>query len=267
MNGQGDDMTYETILWTLENGVAEITMNRPESANALNAKMSDELFDAACRCEAEGARAVLLTGTGRMFNAGGDLKEFNGASDKADHVTRMATILHAALSRFAHMDAPVICAVNGSAGGAGFSIALSGDIVLASDAAKFVSAYSASGLSPDGSSTYYLAKHVGLLRAKELMLTNRVLSAEEACDWGLVTRVVAADDLMAEARKLAADLAKGPTRAYGGVKRLLETAFTESLETQLDKETRTIAEMMRTEDGPHGIASFLAKQKPEYKGR
>lgn len=260
-------MEYETIRWALENGVAEITMHRPESANALNARMSDELFDAACRCEAGGVRAVILTGSGRMFNAGGDLKEFAGAADKSDHVIRMATILHAALSRFAHMDAPLICAVNGSAGGAGFSIALSGDIVLASDAAKFVSAYTASGLSPDGSSTYYLAKHVGLLRAKELMLTNRVLSAEEACDWGLVTRVVPSEDLMAEARKLAADLARGPTRAYGGVKRLLQTAYSEGFETQVEKESRTIAEMMRTEDGPHGIASFLAKEKPEYKGR
>lgn len=260
-------MDYETIRWSLEDGIAEITMHRPESANALNAKMSDELFDAACRCEAEGVRAVILTGSGHMFNAGGDLKEFAGAGDKADHVLRMATILHAALSRFSHMDAPLICAVNGSAGGAGFSIALSGDIILASDAAKFVSAYTASGLSPDGSSTYYLAKHVGLLRAKELMLTNRVLNAEEACDWGLVTRVVPAEDLMAEARKLAADLAKGPTRAYGGTKRLLQTAYSESFETQVEKESRMIAAMMRTEDGPHGIASFLAKKKPEFKGR
>jgi 2-(1,2-epoxy-1,2-dihydrophenyl)acetyl-CoA isomerase len=181
--------------------------------------MSDELFDAACRCEAEGARAVILTGSGRMFNAGGDLQEFDDAEDQADHVTRMATILHAALSRFSHMDAPVITAVNGSAGGGGFSIAISGDIILASEKAKFVSAYTASALTPDGSSSYYLAKHIGLLRAKELMLTNRVLTAKEACEWGLVTRVVAPDDLMAEARALAAQFAKGPTKAYGGVKR------------------------------------------------
>lgn len=259
-------MDYETILWTHEDGVVEITMNRPQNANALNARMSDELFDAACRCEAEGARAVILTGAGKMFNAGGDLAEFEGAADKADHVTRMATILHAAVSRFAHMDAPVITAVNGSAGGGGFSVALSGDIVLASEKAKFVSAYTASALSPDGSSSYFLAKHVGLLRAKELMLTNRVLTAEEACNWGMVTRVVAPEDLMTEARKLAAEFANGPTKAFGGVKRLLETAYAESLETQLDKETRSIAAMMRTHDGPHGVASFLAKRKPEYRG-
>ncbi|MFC3612746.1 enoyl-CoA hydratase/isomerase family protein [Lutimaribacter marinistellae] len=259
-------MSYDTLNWSNEDGVVEITMNRPENANALNAKMADEIFDAACRCEAEGARAIIVTGAGKMFNGGGDLAEFDAASDKADHVTRMATILHAALARFAHLDAPLITAVNGSAGGGGFSIAISGDIVLASDRAKFVSAYTASGLTPDGSSTYYLAKHVGLLRAKELMLTNRVLSAEEARDWGLVTRVVQADDLMTEARALAASLAKGPTKAFGGVKRLLDSAFSEGLETQLDRETRSIALMMRTVDGPAGINAFLNKRKPEFRG-
>jgi len=259
-------MDYETLTWRLENGVAEITFNRPQNANALSARMADELFDAACRCEAEGARAVILTGQGKMFCAGGDLAEFDAAENKADHVTRMATMLHAAISRFAHMDAPLITAVNGSAGGAGFSMALAGDIILAADKAKFVSAYTASGLSPDGSATYYIAKHVGLLRAKELVLTNRVLTAEEACDWGMVTRVVPTEQLPDAARTLAAELAQGPTKAFGGAKRLLETAFSESLETQLDKESRSIAAMMRSHDGPHGIASFLAKTKPSYRG-
>lgn len=259
-------MDYQTITMELVDGVAEITMSRPESANALNALMSDELFDAACRCEAEGARAVILTGSGKMFNVGGDLAEFSGAENKSDHVTRVATMMHAAVSRFVHMDAPLITAVNGAAGGGGFSLALSGDIILASEKAKFVSAYTASGLTPDGSSTYFLAKHVGLLRAKELVLTNRVLTADEACAWGMVTRVVPAEDLMVEARKLAAQFASGPTKAFGGAKRLLETAYSESLETQLDKETRSIAAMMRTHDGPHGIESFLAKQKPSYRG-
>ncbi|NRB36482.1 MAG: enoyl-CoA hydratase/isomerase family protein [Rhodobacteraceae bacterium] len=259
-------MSYETLAWRHEAGIVEITMTRPDQANALNARMADELFDAACRCEAEGARAVIVTGAGKMFNGGGDLAEFDAAPDKADHVTRMATILHASLARLTHLDAPIITAVNGSAGGGGFSIAISGDIVLASDRAKFVSAYTASGLTPDGSSTYYLAKHVGLLRAKELVLTNRVLSAQEACDWGLVTRVVPADDLMSEAREIAARFAAGPTKAYGGAKRLLQTAYSESFEAQLDKETRSIAAMMRTHDGPHGIRSFLNKQTPAFKG-
>ncbi|WP_299665779.1 enoyl-CoA hydratase-related protein [uncultured Ruegeria sp.] len=259
-------MPYETIRWSLENDVAEITMDRDAPVTALNARMCDELFDAACRCDAIGARAVILTGTGKTFNVGGDLDEFASAADKADHVTRMATMVHAAVSRFAHMDAPLICAVNGSAGGAGLSMALSGDIVLASDTAKFVSAYTASGLSPDGSLTYFLAKHIGLLRAKELMLTNRVLTAEEACDWGMVTRVIAAKDLLEDARGFAKAISAGPTKAFGRAKQLLETAYSENLETQLDKETRAIAAMMRTQDAQGGIAAFLAKQTPNFSG-
>ena len=144
---------------------------------------------------------------------------------------------------------------------------LSGDYVIASEKAKFVSAYTSSGLTPDGSSTYYLAKHVGLLRAKELMLTNRVLSAAEAQEWGLVNKVVPPESVMEEAHTMARHIASGPTKAFGGVKRLLDTAFSEGLETQLDRETRSISDMMRNHDGPAGIAAFLAKQTPRFQGR
>ena len=157
-------------------------------------------------------------------------------------------------------------AVNGTAGGGGFSLLLAGDYVLASDKAKFVSAYTASGLTPDGSSTFFLAKHIGLLRAKELMLTNRVLTADEAQDWGLVTRVVPAEELQNEAQKLAEKFARGPTQAYGGVKQLLQSAYSASMEAQLERETQGIAGMMTTHDGPHGLESFLQKKKPEFKG-
>lgn len=259
-------MAYETLNWVHLDGVAEITLNRPEAANALNSAMAEELFNSACRCAAESVRAVLITGSGKLFSAGGDLNEFAAASNKAHHVTKMATVLHTALSRFAHLDAPVIMAINGTAGGAGFSIALSGDVVIASENAKFVSAYTASGLSPDGSCTYYLAKHVGLLRAKELVLTNRVLTAKEAHGWGMLTRVVPPDNLMSEARKLAKQIAQGPTKAFGAAKHLLDSAFCEGLETQMDREVRNIAAMMDTRDAQHGIESFLAKSSPEYFG-
>ncbi|MEM6745743.1 MAG: enoyl-CoA hydratase/isomerase family protein, partial [Pseudomonadota bacterium] len=214
-------MTYETMRFEAADGIATITLRREDSpANALNAKMAEELFDAAVRCGAQDVRAVILTAEGRMFCGGGDLAEMDAAPDAHAHLSKMATLLHAGVSRLAHNDAPVVTAVNGTAGGGGFSLALAGDVVLAAEGAKFVSAYTASGLTPDGSSTYFLAKHVGLLRAKELILTNRVLTAQEACDWGLVTRVVAAEDLQAEARKLAEGFAAGPTLAYGGAKRL-----------------------------------------------
>lgn len=209
---------------------------------------------------------MIITGTGRFFCAGGDINEFAEAADKAHHVTKMATVLHTALSRFSHLDAPVIMAVNGPAGGGGLSLALSGDIIMSATSAKFVSAYTKSALSPDGSSTYFLAKHVGLLRAKELMLTNRVLTAQEALSWGMVTRVVPDAALIAEARNLAKEMATGPTKAFGAVKSLLESAYAESFETQLDKETRAIASMMRTHDAKEGITAFLAKRAPEFRG-
>lgn len=262
-------MTYETIEFDVAGGVATITLNRPDNANALCGKMAEEMFDASIICQTDPAvRAVLVTARGKLFCAGGDLAEMDAAGDgRPAHLVKMATLLHQALIRFSQMDAPVVMGVNGTAGGGGFSVALSGDYVIASDRAKFVSAYTSSALTPDGSSTYFLAKHVGLLRAKELMLTNRVLSAEEALDWGIVNRVVPNDDLPDAAREMAARFAKGPTRAFGGVKRLLATAYSEGMEGQLDKEAMSIAGMMGTHDAVHGLQSFLRKEKPTFKGK
>ncbi|MEX3011901.1 enoyl-CoA hydratase/isomerase family protein [Hoeflea sp. TYP-13] len=262
-------MNFETIKLDVTSNIATITLNRPDDANALNAQMAQELFHASVYCANDAEiRAVVITGTGRMFCAGGDLKDMHEqGEDKPAHVVRMATYLHAAITRFAHMDAPVVMAVNGTAAGGGFSLALAGDYVLAAQEAKFVSAYTASGLTPDGSSTFYLAKHVGLLRAKELLFTNRRLSAEEACAWGIVNKVVPAARLMEEAEELAANFASGPTKAYGGLKRLLLTAYSDTMETQLEKETQGISGMMRTHDGPHGLESFLDKNRPQFKGR
>jgi len=251
-------MDYETLRLKIAGGIAILTLDRKDnSANALNARMAEELFDVGVRCGAPDVRAVIVNATGKMFCGGGDLAEMDAAPDKPAHLTRMATLLHAGLIRLARIDAPVIMAVNGTAGGV---------YVIASERAKFVSAYTSSGLTPDGSSTYYLAKHVGLLRAKELMLTNRVLTAAEAQSWGLVNRVVPPETVMDEACAMAQQIASGPTKAFGGVKRLLDTAFSDGLETQLDRETRSIADMMRTNDGPAGITAFLAKKTPRFEG-
>lgn len=259
-------MGYKTLKFDFDGGIGVITLDRPDAANSLNKAMADELFDIAVRCEAE-ARAVVLTASGDMFCSGGDLKLFNSQGDGLpSFLMQTATMLHSALTRFQYMDAPVVIAVNGTAAGAGFSIALSGDYVIAAEGARFVSAYTASGLTPDGSSTYFIAKHVGLMRAKELVLTNRVLSAQEAVEWGIASKVVPADRLMDEAMELAGRFAMGPTKAYGGAKRLLLSAFNASLESQLDAESRSIVDMARTHDGPHGIDSFANKRKPQFKG-
>ncbi len=258
---------YETMNFEIKDKVATITLDRPDNANALNAQMARELFEVSIRCTHEDVRAVIFTAKGKMFCAGGDLAEMDAQGDNRPALlTEMATLLHQSLIRFAQIDAPVIMAVNGVAGGGGFSMALSGDFVLAAKSAKFVSAYTASGLTPDGSSTYFLAKHIGLLRAKELLLTNRMLSADDAMEWGMVNRVVEDADLMAEAQKLASGFAKGPSKALGGTKRLLNSAYAARMEEQLELETRSISAMMETHDGPHGLNAFLNKSKPIFKG-
>ena len=260
---------YETLKFEIADNIATITLSRPDDANALNLKMAEELHEISITCCTNSdIRAVLLTGEGRMFSAGGDLNQFKDAGDEKEALLlHMATILHAAIVRFANMDAPLVVAVNGTAAGGGFSMMLAGDFVIASSRAKLVAAYTASGLTPDGSSTFYLAKHVGLLRAKELLFTNRVLTADEAKEWGLVNQVVEPEELMDAAMTQVQEFANGPTKSYGRLKRMLQTAFSDPMETQLEKETQGIASMMATRDGPHGLEAFLNKQKPEFEGR
>ena len=262
-------MSYETLTCDVADGVATITLNRPDAVNAMNRAMMLDLFAVARRCDADDAiRAVVLTGSGKMFCAGGDLKDFSAQGDDMPaYITELATYLHAAVTRFQRMDAPLIIAVNGMAAGAGLSLVASGDIVIASEDAAFTCAYTNAGITPDGSSTYFLAKHVGLLRAKELVLTNRRLSAAEALEWGLVSRVVPGDQLPAAAQELAAQMAGGPTKAFGGAKRLLLSAYSGTLETQLEDESVSITRQVKDHDGREGIEAFAARRKPEFKGR
>lgn len=249
-------------------GIVEITLNRPESGNALTPDLTDELADVANQCVGDtSVRAVIITGAGRMFCAGGDLAAMAKAGDGC-HATllKMTLGLHAAISRFVRMNAPVVMAVNGTAAGGGFGLAISGDLILAGESAKFLLAYTNAGLSPDSSSSWYLPRKIGQARASELMLTNPILTAEEALDWGLINRVVPDAELMDEARELAAKLASGPTLAYGKVKRLLAESFTSGLETQMEHEARGIADSSMSNDGQEGIAAFLEKRKPSFSG-
>ena len=261
-------MTYQSIIYNKRDGVAYITLNRPEDANALDLSMAKELHEVALDCERDGSvRAVLITGNGRMFCAGGDLKFFNAAGDKIDALLMEVTMhFHRAVSLFNRMDAPVVMAINGTAAGGGFSFAISGDVVLTAQSAKFTLAYTAAGLSPDGCSTYLLPRFIGLRRAKELMLTNRVLSAEEALAYDIVDRVVEDDGLAEAAEAQARAFAAGPTQAYGGVKRLLDGTFKESLESQMELESRSIAGLAAGIDGREGIGAFVDKRKPTFRG-
>jgi len=262
-------MTYTTLDYDLSDGVAWITFNRPERFNALDPAMARELCAVANRCSSDRAvRAVVLTGTGEQaFCAGGDVSVFAARLDGIELLVKeMTTYLHAAVSRFARMRAPLIAAVNGVAAGAGFSLVTCCDLALAAEGATFTSAYTRIGLTPDGSSTHFLSRLVGTRRAMELYLTNRVLSAAEALDWGLVNRVVPAGDLAAEARALAERLAAGPTAAHGGVKALLQSAASASLETQMELEALSIAAAGASADGQEGICAFIEKRPARFTG-
>lgn len=260
---------FANLKFELRGNVAHLTLNRPQAANSLNLELARELMHAALSCDQDPAvRAVLLSGAGGTFCAGGDLKSFAAQGDALPyHLKEVTTYLHAAVSRFTRMDAPVIAAVHGSAAGAGLSLVCAADLVLAAESARFTMAYTWLALTPDGSSTYFLPRIVGLRRALELTLTNRMLSAEEAQQLGIVTRVVPDGDLPAAARALAEQLAAGPTRAFGSAKRLLHRGFNESLETQMELETRSIAELAASADGREGIKAFLEKRAAKFAGR
>ena len=257
---------FETIEFETKNRVGIITLNRPDAANGLNAKMASELAHIATQCKANpDIRAVILTANVRFFCAGGDIKEKASHGDNIGvEIKSLADDLHVAISTFSRMNAPLIVAVNGMAAGAGFSLAVSGDLVIASRGSGFMMAYTNAGLSPDGSSSYFLPRIIGLRRTQELMLTNRKLSAEEAVDWGLINRVVEADKLMDEAIKIASKLALGALKSHAAIKKLLLQTYDNSLEDQMELEGKTISDCAVSPDGREGIAAFTQKRKPEF---
>ena len=189
------------------------------------------------------------------------------AGDRSDVLLKLMTDqIHGAYSTFLRMRAPLIVAVNGSAAGIGLSLTLVGDITIASEKSSFVMAYTAAGLSPDGGASYLLPRAIGMKRAKEMLLTNRKLTAIEAEAWGMVNRVVPHDLLMSEAMKLAKAMSQGPTNAFGSVKTLLLSSYTESLESQMALESASIAKNSISQDGKEGIAAFMEKRRPDFKG-
>ena len=262
----------EAVKLKRDGGLAIVTLDRPGAMNALNMDLSDGLVDAVVACDEDpNVRAVLITGEGSVFCAGGDIRAMLENADDDGRVgvflKKLTIGLHAAIATIARMPKPVIAAVNGTAAGAGFSLAMGCDLILAADTAKFTMAYTKIGLVPDGSSTYFLPRLVGSRRALDLMLTNRVLSANEARDIGIVSEIYPEKEFAAKARAFAGDLAAGPTQAYGFAKRLVTQSGAESLETQMEHERRAIAACGNSEDFREGTAAFLEKRKPDYVGR
>jgi 2-(1,2-epoxy-1,2-dihydrophenyl)acetyl-CoA isomerase len=261
-------MEYETLLFEVEHGVAGITLNRPDAANSLDLTMARELMQAAIRCDEDrSVRAVVIGALGRFFCAGGDVASFAAAGKGMPALVKeITTYLHAAVSLFARMRAPVILAVGGTAAGAGMSLACAGDLAVAGESTKFSMAYTGVGLVPDGSGTWYLPRLVGRRRALELMLLNRPLTAAEALAWGLVNEVVPDAKVNERAVEIARRLASGATEAFGATKRLVLASGSESLETQMELESRAIAGAARTSDAQEGVRAFLEKRSPAFLG-
>lgn len=257
---------FNSILYSKQDRIATITLNRPDAANGLNTEMAEELALAAADAAADAnVKAVVFTAGGRFFCAGGDIKAMAAFGDDVKvGLKHLADELHKALSILSRMDAPLIVAVNGIAAGAGFSMAMCGDIVLAAESSKFTMAYSKAGLSPDGSSSYYLPRIIGLRRTQELMYTNRVITADEALNWGAITAVVKDQDLVSEAEKIAQMFVRGAKGSNSGIKKLLMQTWTNDLETQMALEGETIANNSDSLDGREGVSAFLAKREPDY---
>jgi 2-(1,2-epoxy-1,2-dihydrophenyl)acetyl-CoA isomerase len=262
-------MAYQSLIVERRANVATLTLNRPDAYNALDLALGRELFTASIELDEDpDVRCVVVTGSGRAFCAGGDVKAFvDNLGRIGAHIKELTTYLHGAISRFARSDKPVIMAVNGVAAGGGFSLALSGDLVIAAESAKFTMAYSRIAASPDGSSSYFLPRLVGLRRAMELYFTHRVLTAKEAVEWGMITRAVPDAELAGAVDALSRELAQGPSKAFGIAKRLLHQSTWESLETQMELEAQGIAACGHTEDFRAGVTAFAQKTVPTFRGR
>jgi 2-(1,2-epoxy-1,2-dihydrophenyl)acetyl-CoA isomerase len=247
-----------------DGAVQTITLNRPDVLNAFNRALHKALREALKEARDPEVRAVVLTGAGRGFSAGQDLKEFGETADVRDALRES---YHPNVLAIRALEKPVIAAVNGVCAGAGLSLACVCDFRIAADDASFVPGFIGIGLVPDAGGTYFLHRLLGASRAFEWMSSNRRLTAAEAHAWGVVSEVVRADALQARAAELAATYAALPTRGIGMTKRLFDHADAATLEEQLEMEAQLQAAATQTEDFREGVAAFLEKRAPRFTGR
>lgn len=259
-------MAYKTLIYAVTNSVATITLNRPDCYNALSREMVEELLEAVLTCREDRAvHAVVLTGAGQAFCAGGDVRELMAHDGTiALHVKWLLASMHSIISCLCRMSKPVVAGVGGVAAGAGMGLVMACDLVVADESARFTMAYTKLGLPPDAGSSYFLPRLVGLRRAVELTLTNRVLTAEEAREWGLINRVVPDGGSSAAARTWADELACGPVLALGRAKRLLLMSDHVNLETQMENEAQLISLSSQSADFREGVTAFVEKRTPAF---
>ena len=252
------------VLAAREGAVLTITLNRPEVFNAFNAALHAALAEALAEAADPGVRAVVLTGAGRGFCAGQDLKEFGEMPESIRE--RLEATYHPNIRAIRALEKPVLAAVNGPCAGAGLSLAAACDLRLAADNATFVPGFIGIGLVPDSGGSWFVHRLLGFARAFEWMTSNRKLTAAEAHAWGLVSEVVEADALPARAAELAAHYASLPTRGIGMTKRLFEHAYTATLEEQLALEAELQQAATETDDFREGVTAFLEKRPPQFRG-
>ena len=256
------------VLWRVENGVGHLTLNRPDAANAMNTPLARQLAAAIDAAASADIGALLLSSTGRQFCAGGDINEFVARRADFDQLIRaMLDVLHPAIERLVTLPLPVVSAVHAPVGGAGISMALCADIVLASPAMKLRGGYSAIGLSPDLGAAYHLARRAGAATAKYLLMTNRAITAQECLRLGLVDELHAAESLLPAATALATALANGATGALGGIKRLCDAAPTLDLHAHLQRERQALLRCAQSADAREGVAAFVDKRAPRFTDR
>lgn len=259
----------ETVLVETHGDWMQITLNRPDKLNCLNKSMHLALRAALQQAHDQAARAVLITGAGRGFCAGQDLGDRRpGTSDwPPDLQQTLNDYFNPIIKLITSLPAPVICAVNGVAAGAGMSIALACDVVLAADSASFIQSFSKIGLVPDAGSSWILPRRVGMARAMGLALTATPLSAADAEAWGLIWKRYEDDALLQAAQAMAEQLASGPTAAFASTKMLMQRAATADIETQLDHEARAQKLCATSTDYTEGVQAFLDKRAPRFTGQ
>ncbi len=262
-------MTFQDIAFSLEGGIARLTLNRPDKLNSFTARMHGEVAEALTRVETEGARVLLLTGAGRGFCAGQDLSERRPAQDGSppdlgETVERYYAPL---VRRLAALPLPVVVGVNGVAAGAGANLAFAGDIVIAKESASFIQSFCRLGLIPDTGGTFVLPRLVGRARAAGLALLGDKLPARQAEQWGLIWQCVADEDFESTLETLVGQLAQAPTKGLAFTKRALQASLSNDLATQLDLERDMMRELGRSADYAEGVAAFLDKRQPVFKGQ
>jgi 2-(1,2-epoxy-1,2-dihydrophenyl)acetyl-CoA isomerase len=262
--------SHETVDLITDGPAARILLNRPEALNAWNEQFGLDLRDAVTQvADDDSVRALLITGAGRGFSSGADLKEQRGGNDGGlpDLSARLKEIYHPIITGLREMPKPVVAAVNGPAVGIGCSLALAADLIIAAESAYFLLAFVNIGLVPDGGSTAFLPARVGYARAAEMAMLGERVDAQRALEWGLVNRVVADDQLDSEAGALLEKLANGPTRSYAGSKRLLNRRMYADLGGQLDAEADTQREQGHSPDFIEGVMAFVEKRSPNFTGQ